>query len=368
MSLSGNRTLHSATQTHDNGFNLVRLIAAVLVVWYHAYQLNTANAITQDPLSQLFSPLTNLGSIAVSVFFMISGMFVGQSWLRDPNLVRFAIRRIIRIIPGLFVCLLLTTVIAVSFFSDAGWRGLSEIAVWQYIFSNTALHGLRYNIAPESLYLPGVLSGQALNGPLWTLYWEARMYVMLALIGCSAMLPLRIWIRGAALFLLLSAHLVPQVLVGYIWETQLWSMFLVGVLLTSFATQLRIGPMQVACAIVLMALNWTRSLATTASGLTWFGIALVACMLALWLGTARPRGCSHLQRHDYSLGIYIYHWPVLLMLKSHLAPMEGAYLFASSMVVIVPIAMLSWHLIEAPSIKFSRARLHKPSHWLANKH
>ena len=357
MNISGSRTLDSAIQTHDNGFNLVRLVAALLVVFYHAYQLNTANAITMDPISSMVAPLTNLGSIAVSIFFMVSGLFVAQSWLRDPNLLRFAVRRIARIVPGLFICLLFTTAIAVSFFSDTGWRGLLSPTPWQYVFNNTALHGLRYIIAPEHLFLPGVLNGQALNGPLWTLYWEARMYIVLALIGCSAILPMRDWIRGCAIFLLLAANLIPQVLVGYIWEVQLWSMFLVGVLLTTLATQVRIGPVHLVCATALIALNWTRSLAITPSGLTWFGIALAGCALALWVGTSRPKGCSHLQRHDYSLGIYIYHWPVLLMLRAALPPMDGPSLFAAAMVVIVPLAMLSWHLVEAPALKFSRARL-----------
>ena len=357
MSLSGARTLDSAIQTHDNGFNLVRLTAAALVVWYHAYQLNTAGAITLDPISRLVAPLTNLGSIAVSVFFMVSGLFVAQSWLRDPNLLRFTLRRIARIVPGLFICLLLTTLIAVSAFSELGWRGLLAPAPWQYIANNTYLHGLRYLIPPEHLMVPGVLNGQALNGPLWTLYWEARMYIVLALIGCSAILPMRQWIRGTALFLLLAANLFPQVLAGYIWEVQLWSLFLVGVLLTTFANQVRIGPMQVACAVALISLNWTRSLATTPSGYTWFGIALAAGALALWVGTSRAKGCSYLQRHDYSLGIYIYHWPVLLMLRAALPPLDGPSLFAAAMVVVMPIAMLSWHLVEAPALKFSRARL-----------
>jgi peptidoglycan/LPS O-acetylase OafA/YrhL len=357
MKFSGTQTLDSAIQTHDNGFNLVRLVAALLVVWYHAYQLNTANNITLDPISGMVAPLTNLGSIAVGIFFMVSGLFVAQSWLRDPNVVRFILRRIARIVPGLLICLLLTTTVAVSFFSDAGWRGLLTPAPWQYIFHNTALHGLRYIIPPEHLFLPGVLSGQALNGPLWTLYWEARMYIVLALIGCSAIIPMREWIRGTALFLLLAANLIPQVMVGYLWEVQLWSLFLVGVLLTTFATQVRIGPVQVACAAALIALNWTRSLATTPSGFTWFGIALAGCALALWVGTSRPKGCSHLQHHDYSLGIYIYHWPVLLMLRAALPPMGGPALFAATLLAVVPTAMLSWHLIEAPALKFSRARL-----------
>lgn len=357
LQLSGSRTLDSAIGTHENGFNLVRLAAAWMVVFFHAYPLSTARTNEVDPITRLVAPVTNLGGLAVGVFFMISGLFVAQSWLRDPHLMRFTVRRVARIVPGLFVCLLLSTFIAVGFFSDTGWSGLLAPAPWQYIFNNTALHGLRYIIPPENLVLPGVLHGQALNGPLWTLYWEARMYIMLALIGCSAILPMRDWLRGAAVFLLLAASLVPQVLSGYIWEVQLWSLFLVGVVLSTLATQVRIGPVQVVCAMILIALNWSRSAATSPSGLTWFGLALALCALALWVGTARPKGCAHFQRHDYSLGVYIYHWPVLLMLRAALPPVSELWLFAAAVAVVMPVAVLSWHLVEAPALKFVRKKM-----------
>ena len=38
------RTLGAAIASHDNGFNLVRLVCATLVVVYHAYQFNTLRA------------------------------------------------------------------------------------------------------------------------------------------------------------------------------------------------------------------------------------------------------------------------------------------------------------------------------------
>lgn len=347
------RSLGSAIDSHENGFNLVRLACALLVVVYHAYLLNTLRSAT-DPASALLAPHTHLGGIAVGVFFLVSGMFITHSWMRDPHPGRFALRRVARIVPGLFACLLATTAVACVFFSEPGWRALLGPAPWQFIFGNSVLHGLRYIIPPAELRIPGVLGGQDLNGPLWTLYWEGRMYVMVALVGLAAVLPLRTWMRGAALLLLLAANVFPEVVGGYVWEVRMWSLFLTGMLLQTLAPELRIGPLQVACALALAALNWTRSAALTPSGLTWFGIALVAASAALWIGSSRPRGCGHVQRHDYSFGIYIYHWPVLLMLRAALPPLGALQLLALGLLVTVPVAMLNWHLVEAPALRAAR--------------
>jgi peptidoglycan/LPS O-acetylase OafA/YrhL len=113
-------------QSRDNNFNFVRLTAALSVVLYHA-------CAGRDPISDVLSPISNLGEVVVGVFFLLSGIFVIQSWLRDPNLVRFFIRRAVRILPALFVCVTATTLIAVTFFSQQGIAGLVDIAPWTYI-------------------------------------------------------------------------------------------------------------------------------------------------------------------------------------------------------------------------------------------
>ena len=349
------RALSSATSSHDNGFNLVRLVAASLVVVYHAWQLNRRTPNAQDPLTAMMSPVSDLAMVAVGVFFLVSGLFVSHSWLRDPHLLRFAVRRVTRIVPGLLVCLLLTTAAAAAFFSPQGIAGWFSADTWRYIVSNATLHQLRYLDPPAVLAIPGVLDGRPLNGSLWTLYWEARMYVVLGLLGLAAVAPMRVWLLVTSITLIVAAQAFPSILSGYIWETAFWSLFLGGVLLQTLARHLRFGIGLVLATGILLALNWTRNAALTPSGFSLAGVMLFACALALWVGSARlPSWLSHIQKHDYSYGIYIYHWPVMLML-AQLMPGAGALrLLAATMAATLACAAFSWHCVEHPAMKLAR--------------
>lgn len=355
--LAAPRTLASAIASHDNSFNLVRLVAALLVVLYHAGSQATLDP-GMDPLSAaLVSPVTDIGALAVDVFFVMSGLFITQSWMRDPDLPRFVARRLARLVPGLLACLLLTTVVAVLFFSADGARGLAGLGPWRYIVNGAMLHWLVYIVPPQELALPGVLGGQPLNGALWTVYWEGRMYVMVALIGFAAVLPMRRWMMAMSLLLMLAAFEFPRVLAGYIWEARLWSLFLFGMLLQTLSAQVSFGARQFAVACALLALNSTRWLAIEGQALTLFGIILAIVTLALWVGSSRALRWRHLQRHDYSYAIYIYHWPVMLMLKAVLPPAGVWTMLAATLAVLLPLAFFSWHCVEAPALAWTRAVL-----------
>jgi len=183
------------------------------------------------------------------------------------------------------------------------------------------------------------------------------MYVMVALLGAAAVLPMRLWFGVCAIFLLLAANLFPTVLSGYVWEVRLWSLFLVGVLLQAGGALVRVGPVHLVCAFIFVALNWTRNAALTPSGLTFFGVALFFGALALWVGALKTESStvvSHLGRHDYSFSVYIYHWPVILMLRSVLPPLGALSLLAVTLAVLAPIALCSWHVVEAPALRQMR--------------
>ncbi|WP_167761244.1 acyltransferase family protein [Duganella callida] len=350
------RTLAEAADARDNGFNLVRLGAALAVYYFHAY-MTTGIVPGGDPVGRWIDPVADIGKLALAVFFLISGFFVSQSWMHDPHVLRFTLRRAARLLPALAVAVPLTAATAVLCYGSPQAAGFWSHDTWRYIIGNVTLHGLRFVVPQGEWHIPGVLQGGAINGPLWTLYWEGRMYVMVALIGVAAALPLRQWLGGMAVLLLLSAQLFPEVAAGYIWELRLWSMFLLGMLCCALAPQLRVGGIQVACVGVFVWLNWARNVTMSPSGFTWFGLAALCCMATLWIGSRRVTGWRHLRRHDYSYGIYLYHWPVMSMLKLSFPALTAIPMLFAALAPTLALAAFSWHFIEAPALRAVRRRL-----------
>jgi hypothetical protein len=87
--LAGNR--------EANGFNRLRLIAALLVLFSHAFPITGA----EEPL-RLLGVDSSIGLLSVAAFFVISGLLVSFSYERS-DLLRFVEKRILRILPALIV-------------------------------------------------------------------------------------------------------------------------------------------------------------------------------------------------------------------------------------------------------------------------
>lgn len=97
-----NDTISRNSCTGDN-LSIIRLIAAIVVIYGHAFPLTGAAA-----PGYLGS---GIQTIAVKVFFVISGMLITDSWLRDPNAYRYMQRRLLRIVPALAVLCIVTVFI-----------------------------------------------------------------------------------------------------------------------------------------------------------------------------------------------------------------------------------------------------------------
>src|SRR5215469_17920502 len=149
-------------------FDLLRLAAALMVLWSHQF------AMTGVPETTVYG--TNPGGIGVYIFFAISGYLNAQSLLRGQSGWRFLLRRARRIYPAL-VGLAVFCVLVGAFFSAAGSAFWAKVP--DFLFRNsTVLFGIRYT-------LPGVFDGNRLpsfiNGSLWTLPNEIKLYIYLAI-------------------------------------------------------------------------------------------------------------------------------------------------------------------------------------------
>lgn len=340
------RSLREAIGSRHNNFNAVRLALSLMVVMYHAYVLGGGS----DPLSRLMAPYMNTGRLAVGVFFILSGLFVTQSLLRDARIWAFAVKRVCRILPGLFVCVALTTLIAVACFSEQGAAGLYARPTWDYILGNSFLHYLKPDIPANEMAIGGVFASQSppvINGSLWSLYWEAKFYILLAIMGAMAVTPIRYWLAGVSSLLLLLALTLPGAVQGYFWELQLLSLFLCGVLLKTISGFVVINARHVAAVCAFFYL--------TGWGAPAFNLFLLAGTIALWLGTVPVQFSTYLETHDYSFSLFIYHWPVMQMLRIIFPELNPIALFASCCVISLPIVALSWVYVEKPAIRWGHS-------------
>lgn len=170
--------LSNYSQGRDNNFNLIRIIAALAVLVTHSFALaiGTADA---EPFRKSLG--MTMGSIAVDVFFITSGFLVTSSLLNRQSTIEFIWARVLRIFPALIVMLLLTVfVLGVIFTTLPTLTYLSLPQTYIYFAKcATLITGVAYN-------LPGVFDSNpyknAVNGSLWTMPHEVRMYAILAIV------------------------------------------------------------------------------------------------------------------------------------------------------------------------------------------
>src|SRR5271157_4731587 len=158
----------------NNTLDVLRLISAVFVIFHHSYPL------TGNP-----SMFAYLGTIAVSTFFVISGYVIAQSWFSDPTPLKFFWKRMLRLVPGLAAVLIFTIFIIGPI--------NTSLPLKEYFFNiNTWKYSIVIFIFSPLQTLPEVFMSNpypiAINGSLWTIPLELRMYILLCIMGVIGIL------------------------------------------------------------------------------------------------------------------------------------------------------------------------------------
>jgi peptidoglycan/LPS O-acetylase OafA/YrhL len=345
----GRRAEHRA-----NNFDVLRLIAAAMVLVSHSFALVGSGEPRVGHLA--------LGTLGVVVFFAISGFLIARSWDLRPGLSVYATKRALRIVPALLVVLLASAYLLGAVATNLSLTDyLKSSEPIRYVVGNLTAILSGGTVAHPSYHLPGVFAGNpagsAVNGSLWTLPIEVLGYAAIAALGVLAVMR-----RGVVAFALAGLAVLALYAAGvdlpmtgalpvlrWEWALMLSIFAVAGVM---WVNRERI-PLRYDWGIALAAV-WLLTLGTAVDGIV---TALVAPYLVLLAAFRTPRRLRKLVRHgDVSYGLYLYAFPVQQAILALWAPghLGAAGLVALALPVTYLLALASWRLIEAPALR------HKP--------
>lgn len=327
----------------DNNLNLIRMVAATAVLVSHAWPL-TMGPSAIEPLTA--SVGHSLGRISVYIFFVISGFLITASFERSETLFRFVAARVMRLMPGLIVSLVFVALVLGLLVTQlpAG-AYLTSPDTWTFLLSNTLLVSPQYR-------LPGVFVNNpfpAVEGSIWTLFYEVACYGLVFILGVGAMLRrnrLAIFVCAYATLcagvLAFGAELLPYKL----YRLLLLSLpFVVGMGAWAWRDRL---PLSGAAAIGL----WTLAYLLHDTPVAYLAFILALSYATFWLAYV-PGGWlrSYNRLGDYSYGMYIYAFP----LQGLVVMLFGATSIWLHVAIVTPItllaAVLSWRLVEEPALR-----------------
>lgn len=181
----------------------LRVWATILVVFSHvAYPRFTRGDYS-------FMRDLNLGSDAVIVFFVISGLVIAYAAERDGRMSTYAFNRITRLMSVLLPALLLTFVL------DQWGQSIGPEAYQNKFYNPASLQELLargMSMTNEWGAFERIRLGT--NGPLWSLSYEAAYYVLFAVVMFLSgprrwvLLALCLWLIGPRILLLMPAWLM----------------------------------------------------------------------------------------------------------------------------------------------------------------
>lgn len=334
-----------------NSLDLLRLIAAMLVLYSHQFAL-------MGQLEPSFFGWTSFGGAGITIFFFLSGLLVWSSWQRDPQPGRFLMRRSLRIFPALWLVVICSMFLVGPAFSN--------LPVSEYLLSPKAWFYLGTAFLVPGNTLPGVFAGNpyplAVNGSLWTLPLEFMCYISVVMLGVLPVASRGVLIATSVMLCVVLASMVPM-LAGprFSVHFEMMAVFWWGVLYGYCTQRLphsnpgKALTLVLGCAAFsLFALLGPRGFERMAMLVCSAGLVHLALRVAAEARLTDPVG-------DLSYGLYIFAFPVQQMLihrnKAHSLSVETA--FGLSLLVTAALAFCSWHLVEKRALRF-KPRVRRP--------
>lgn len=329
----------------NNCLNEIQVLAALLVIYNHSFYLGQGEG--GDILYGLLNGRWQFGTLSVACFFILSGFFCSQSYLRGNSFFQYVKKRIIRIFPAMILVIIfcvfimgpLVTTYSVKdyFLSAETWNYLTGI--WPY--------PLKWN-------LPGVFETNAysssVNGSIWTIPYQLIMYMVLGLMGICGLLRKKNFVFGCfmmTIFVNLCQNTLFADVNDYFLTLPIkdWCYlsiyFMAGVAANAFADQIILSRVNAVIALIVLAFAWY-------GGEYIISTSILGTYLLLYLGYSDKLKLKFLKPvSSLSYGIYVFAWPIQQLLVWLWGGRMNAYL---NTILAIPIsiifAWISWVLVE----------------------
>lgn len=315
---------------HENAFDFIRLFAAGLVVWSHQHALMGLSEPSVSALHETY------GGVGVLIFFVVSGYLNSLSVLRRRSVASFLVSRGLRIYPGLIVCVGFTVLLGACVAPDI--RSYFDSELLSFIGKNTTLFfGSKSGVGGD--VFPGNAYPEALNGSLWTLGYEVKMYILLAATYAVCRYRLK---TPATLFTCTAVLIFCLTTANGFW-LEFGSLFLLGSLIASARMLKRYS-------LGLAGLGLSSCLLAFA-GCDLPALYILLAIAIIVAGNIRLPDWLRLPM-DLSYGIYLYAFPVQQL--SAMLSKNFWIALSFSTAVTVALAVISSLLIEPPAQRLRR--------------
>jgi peptidoglycan/LPS O-acetylase OafA/YrhL len=334
-------------EREKNNFDFLRLFAAICITFDHSF--NHTPASFPEPLAFISSGKIGFSYVGLGIFFSISGYLIAKSASGSNSFKQFLWKRLLRIQPLLIVVCILSVFLLGPFFTTLSIKEyFLNTTTWTYFRTTFPITGIQYN-------LPGVFANYAgekgVNGSLWTLVVEERLYVILGMIFFLPKLSKPIWYlltAGANIYFYFLLTFPQSNFIHFNYITTFYTvLFLNGA--TIFLLQLNLQQKHFNY-IIVAAILFVFSFINTN-----FKFLQITMLPLLVLSIAHLKG--HLNKTgrfgDFSYGIYVFSFPVQQMLSAASFFNDNPYRqFLVTLIIVFPLAICSWHLVEKRFLKY----------------
>jgi peptidoglycan/LPS O-acetylase OafA/YrhL len=329
----------------QDNFLLLRLLAAAMVIYGHSLALTVHSGEKDVFLALGWGSYS--GTIAVDAFFLISGFMITGSYLRRNNIIEYFWARSLRLVPAYAACMFICAFLLGAFVTSLPLGDyFTDPATRSYVLVNMEFGtNLHWN-------LPGVFTDNprsaTVNGSLWTLPVEMRMYLWVGLLGLIGVLSRRRYATFILLALILAGAMgstsIPLLPISMFLRPS--GMFALGAVCFLYRTRVPLSPMLTAGLVIAC---W--ALRSTPVYPLMFALALAA--FVFWFAY-RPPLFGYNRFGDYSYGLYLWGFPVqqtAVHLWPGMTPLQNVTI---SLPFALGLGIVSWYTVEKPALALKR--------------